>query len=211
MQKFFVFRFSAKRIRPQYKSPVIKSLQIQKLNSREKSTVIFLTNTKLIKRKQSLRPCLLCPLPALDLNLWEGSVGHVKGDATDGRLGGGPLHQRQLAEPELAEQVRLRTYDILSAQRLPDLVDENQTKCFTLLLWNFILILKILTVTRFEDPKAAFLTLKMLTGNHLWFCKIIPEAACDKLSLVHFPCSQWDDGTREHRPITKKRILRRCF
>ncbi len=67
-------------------------------------------------------------LPALDLNLWEGSVWHVESDAADGRLGGGPLHQRQLAEPELAERVRLRTYNILSAQRLPyvtRLVDEK--------------------------------------------------------------------------------------
>ncbi len=49
----------------------------------------------------------------------------MEGDAADGRLGGGPLHQRQLAEPELAKRVRLRTYDIPSAQRLPDLVDEE--------------------------------------------------------------------------------------
>jgi hypothetical protein len=43
---------------------------------------------------------------------------------------------------------------------------------------------------RFKDPKAAILTLKMLTGSRLGFCKIIPEAACDKLILAHFPCSQ---------------------
>ncbi len=41
---------------------------------------------------------------------------------------------------------------------------------FSLLLWNYLLILKILPVTRFKDPKAANLTLKMLTGSCLWFC-----------------------------------------
>jgi hypothetical protein len=53
-----------------------------------------------------------------------------------------------------------------------------------------VLILKILPVTRFKDPKAAILTLKMLTGNRSLFCKIIPKAACDKLILAHFTCSQ---------------------
>ncbi len=33
--------------------------------------------------------------------------------------------------------------------------------------WNYLLILKILSVTRFKDPKAAILTLKMLTGSRL--------------------------------------------
>ncbi len=88
---------------------------------------------------------------------------------------------------------------------------KNQTQYFTLLLWNFILILKIFPVTRFADPKAAFLTLKMLRGSRLWFCKIIPEAARDKLILAHFPCSQWEAGTRENRPIKEKRILWRFF
>jgi hypothetical protein len=41
-------------------------------------------------------------------------------------------------------------------------------------------------VTRFKDPKAAILTLKMHTGSRLCFCKIIPEAACDKIIFVHF-------------------------
>ncbi len=50
---------------------------------------------------------------------------------------------------------------------------------------------------------------KMLTGSSLWFCKIIPKAAGGKLILAHFPCSQWEVGTREHRPITEKEILRR--
>jgi hypothetical protein len=36
------------------------------------------------------------------------------------------------------------------------------------------------------------------------FCKIIPEAACDKIIFEHLPCSQRGDGTREHRPITEK-------
>ncbi len=42
----------------------------------------------------------------------------------------------------------------------------------------------------------------MLTGNRMWFCKIKPKAAGDKLILAHFPCSKWEVGTREHRPIT---------
>ncbi len=29
---------------------------------------------------------------------------------------------------------------------------KNQTQCFSLLLWNYLLILKILSVTRFKDP-----------------------------------------------------------
>ncbi len=73
----------------------------------------------------------------------------------------------------------------------------KKTQSFNLLLWNYLLILKILSVTLFKEPKAAILTLKMLTGSYLWFCKIIPEAACDKLILAHFPCSQWGAITRE--------------
>ncbi len=49
---------------------------------------------------------------------------------------------------------------------------KNQTQSFSWLLWNDLLILKILPVTRFKDPKAAILILKMLTGSRLWFCKI---------------------------------------
>ncbi len=49
--------------------------------------------------------------------------------------------------------------------------------------------MKILPVTRFKDPKTAILTLKMLTGSRLWFCKIIQEAACEKLIFAHFPCN----------------------
>ncbi len=84
----------------------------------------------------------------------------------------------------------------------------NQTQSFSLLLWNYLLILKIHLVTRFKDPKVAILTQKMLTGSRLWFCKIIPKAASDTLILAHFPCSQQEVGTREHRPITKE-FLRR--
>ncbi len=90
---------------------------------------------------------------------------------------------------------------------------KNQTESFRLLLWNYwgtrVLILKILPVTRFIDPKASFLTLKMLTRSRLLFYKIIPGAACDKLILAlfwqinscAFLCSLWEVGTREHRPI----------
>jgi hypothetical protein len=53
--------------------------------------------------------------------------------------------------------------------------------CSLKLLNNF----ETLPVTRFKDPKAAILTLKMLTGSRLGFRKIIPEAACDKLILAH--------------------------
>jgi hypothetical protein len=41
-------------------------------------------------------------------------------------------------------------------------------------------MLKIFQITCFKDPKAAILTLKMLSGSRLCFCKIMPEAACDK-------------------------------
>ncbi len=56
---------------------------------------------------------------------------------------------------------------------------KNETQSFSLLLWNNLLILKILPVTRFREPKAAILTLKMLTGSRLWFCKIIPQKLPD--------------------------------
>ncbi len=55
---------------------------------------------------------------------------------------------------------------------------KNQTQ-FQLGPWNYLLILKILPVSRFKEPEAAILRLKMLTGSRLWFCKIIPEGACD--------------------------------
>jgi hypothetical protein len=72
---------------------------------------------------------------------------------------------------------------------------KNQTQSFSLLLWKYLLILKILPVTRFKDPKATILTLKMLTGSRLWFCTIIPEPEgfFDKL----IPCRQWEVGTEK--------------
>jgi hypothetical protein len=46
---------------------------------------------------------------------------------------------------------------------------KNQTENFSSfeLLGTVLTNLKILLVTRFEDPKAAILTLKMLTGSRL--------------------------------------------
>ncbi len=82
----------------------------------------------------------------------------------------------------------------------------------SLLLWNDLLILKILPVNCFKDPKEATLTLKMLTESRLWFYKSIPEVVCDKLILLaHFPCSQWEVVTREHGPITEKGSLEEGF
>jgi hypothetical protein len=52
------------------------------------------------------------------------------------------------------------------------------------LLTNFENLL--ILVTRFKDPKAAILILKMLAEIRLPFCKIIPEAACDKLIPLPF-------------------------
>ncbi len=69
--------------------------------------------------------------------------------------------------------------------------------------------MKIPPLIRYKDPKAAILSLKMPAGSHLWFCTIIPDAACDKLILAHFPCSQWEVSIREYQPITDKGILRR--
>ncbi len=58
---------------------------------------------------------------------------------------------------------------ILSAARLPTpLIFRYPLPLSTgisLLLRNYLLILKILPVSRFKDPKAAILTLKMLTGS----------------------------------------------
>jgi hypothetical protein len=53
-----------------------------------------------------------------------------------------------------------------------------------------------LPVISFKD-NFAILTLKMLTESDLRFCKIIPEAACDKLILAHFSCSQREVGAKE--------------
>jgi hypothetical protein len=59
------------------------------------------------------------------------------------------------------------------------LVDEKIK--IKVLAWSFernlLLIMKILPVTRFKDPKAAILTLNMLTGSRLRFCKFIPAAS----------------------------------
>jgi hypothetical protein len=68
---------------------------------------------------------------------------------------------------------------------------KNQTQIFSLLLWNYLQILKILLVTHlthFKKPKAAILTLQMLTGSHL----------AGKLILAQFPCNHWVVRTREH-------------
>ncbi len=54
---------------------------------------------------------------------------------------------------------------------------------FSLLFWNYELILKILQVTRLKDPKAEILAMKMLTGSRLWFWKIIPEENKKRLAL----------------------------
>ncbi len=79
---------------------------------------------------------------------------------------------------------------------------KNLTQRFSLLLWNYLHILKILLVTHltyFRKPKVAILTLKMLTGSHL----------AGKLILAQFFCNHWMVRTREHQQITEKRILRR--
>jgi len=88
-------------------------------------------------------------------------------------------------------------------------VTKQQTRSVSSLLWNYLLILKILPVSRFKDPKAAILTLKILKGIHLRFCKTIPNTASNGLINAHFPCSQLEVGISEHRPITWKGILRR--
>jgi hypothetical protein len=44
---------------------------------------------------------------------------------------------------------------------------KKQTQSFSLLLLNYLLILKILSVTRFKDPRAVILALKVLTGSRL--------------------------------------------
>ncbi len=78
----------------------------------------------------------------------------------------------------------------------------NQSQSFSLLLWNYLIILKILSVTLFKE----ILTLKMNTGSRLWFCKIISETTCDKLILEHFLCSN-DGSTLENINQPKWREL----
>ena len=79
---------------------------------------------------------------------------------------------------------------------------KNQTQTLNLLLWNYLLILKIFPVTCFNDPKRRY-----------WHWQCIQEAAAvcdpiDKSILAHFPWSHWEVDTREHRPITENWILR---
>ncbi len=86
---------------------------------------------------------------------------------------------------------------------------KSNSKSFSLHLWNYLLILKILPVTSFKEPEAAIFTLKKCLQETACDSVKLKEAAKDKLILAPFPCSQWEVGTREHRPITEKRILRR--
>jgi hypothetical protein len=44
---------------------------------------------------------------------------------------------------------------------------------------NCLLILKMLSFTLSSDPKAAIITLKMLSGRRPCSCQTIPKAACD--------------------------------
>jgi hypothetical protein len=83
-------------------------------------------------------------------------------------------------------------------------------KCtYKIIFYTCLLSLKILPLTRFKDSKSAILILKMLTGSLLGFCKMIPKTACEMFNSCTFSCSQWELGTREHRPITEKGIMRR--
>ncbi len=85
---------------------------------------------------------------------------------------------------------------------------KNKTQSFSLLLWITYLFLKSFQWPASKTLKRWFLHRK---GSRLWFCKIIPEATCDKSILAHFPFSQWEVGTREHRPIKEKLILINIF
>ncbi len=54
---------------------------------------------------------------------------------------------------------------------------KNQTQSFSLLPWNYLLILKIVPVTSFKDSKAAILTMK----------KWLQEVACDSVKSYRKP------------------------
>jgi hypothetical protein len=89
----------------------------------------------------------------------------------------------------------------------------TQTQSFSFLLRNsnYLLILKILSVTLFKDPKEAILTLKMRTGSRLWFCKIIPEAACGSVTInsCAFSLQPMRGDTVKHRPIIENVFMRK--
>jgi hypothetical protein len=55
-----------------------------------------------------------------------------------------------------------------------------------------------------QDPKAAILTLKMLTGSRHWVLLIIPEAACDKLILVANERSAQGNSTNHREGNSKE-------
>ncbi len=43
-----------------------------------------------------------------------------------------------------------------------------------------------------------------------WFCEIIQEAACDKLILAHFPCSQWEVSTVHQSEEAFRKHFQNC-
>jgi|LakMenEpi03Aug12_release.lakeMendotaPanAssembly.Ray.scaffolds.fasta_scaffold611588_1 hypothetical protein len=54
---------------------------------------------------------------------------------------------------------------------------KNQTQIFSLAYFKLLTNFENPSSNRFKEPKAAILTLIILTEGRLWFCKIIPEAA----------------------------------
>jgi hypothetical protein len=74
-------------------------------------------------------------------------------------------------------------------------------------------IWKILPLTVFKDPKAAILTLKRLPESHLCIVKAYLKPPVTSLFSHIFPVANESSilESREHRPITVERILRRVF
>jgi hypothetical protein len=61
--------------------------------------------------------------------------------------------------------------------------------------WNYLLIVKMLSVTLVSDPKAATFIMEMQTGSCLWFFKIIPTVACfPYIWRIFFPAA--NEGPR---------------
>jgi hypothetical protein len=95
-----------------------------------------------------------------------------------------------------------RTPDLSLAEN--NVVGQYKIKVF---LWNYLLILKILSATLFSDPTTFILTLLLQTGSRLWSSKIIPKAAQDNYIFAHFRCSQWGVDAGEYWPIPTKELL----
>jgi hypothetical protein len=90
---------------------------------------------------------------------------------------------------------------------------KKQTQSFSWLLWNCLL--HVIFENPFSNPLQSRDFDINVYKSRLWFCKTIPEVACDKLIFAYVPCSQWKvrdlkllKGLENHERIHKKYWLK---